>query len=65
VSATQAVFIGLSAVAVMLWVGWWLLAFWVVVLAGLVGGKVFLHQARWQRRFYLVVLIYLLRCWRS
>ena len=31
-----------------------------VVLAGLVGGKVFLHQARWQRRCYLVVLVYLL-----
>jgi signal transduction histidine kinase len=60
VSATQGVFIGLVAVAVMLWIGWWLLAFWVVVLAGLVGGKVFLHQARWQRRCYLVVLIYLL-----
>ena len=60
VSATQGLFIGLGAVAVMLWVGWWLLAFWVVVLAGLVGGKVFLHQARWQRRCYLVVLVYLL-----
>ena len=60
VSATQGVFIGLVAVAAMLWINWWLLAFWVVVLAGLVGGKVFLHQARWQRRCYLVVLIYLL-----
>ena len=60
VSATQGAVIGLVAVAVMLWIGWWLLAFWVVVLAGLVGGKVFLHQARWQRRCYLVVLIYLL-----
>jgi signal transduction histidine kinase len=60
ISATQAVFICAAAVAVMLWVGWWLLAFWVVVLAGLVGGKVFLHQARWQRRCYLVVLVYLL-----
>jgi signal transduction histidine kinase len=60
VSAAQGVFIGLGAVTVMLWVGWWLLAFWVVVLAGLVGGKVFLHQARWQRRCYLVVLVYLL-----
>src|SRR5258705_1676869 len=60
VSATQGAFIGLVAVAVMLWIGWWLLAFWVVVLAGLVGGKVFLHQARWQRRCYLLVLIYLL-----
>jgi signal transduction histidine kinase len=60
ISATQSAFIGLVAVAVMMWMGWWLLAFWVVVLAGLVGGKVFLHQARWQRRCYLVILIYLL-----
>jgi len=60
VSVTQGLFIGMGAVAVMLWVSWWLLAFWVVVLAGLVGGKVFLHQARWQRRCYLVVLVYLL-----
>ena len=59
ISMTQGAFIGLGALAVMLWIGWWLLAFWVVVLAGLVGGKVFLHQARWQRRCYLVVLIYL------
>ena len=60
VSPTQAAFIALGAVVVVLWIGWWLLAFWVVVLAGLVGGKVFLHQARWQRRCYLVVLVYLL-----
>jgi signal transduction histidine kinase len=60
ISVAQGIFIALGAVAVMLWVGWWLLAFWVVVLAGLVGGKVFLHQARWQRRCYLVVLVYLL-----
>ena len=60
VSLPQAAFIGLGAVAVMFWIGWWLLAFWVVVLAGIVGGKVFLHQARWQRRCYLVVLVYLL-----
>ncbi len=60
ISVMQGAFIGLVAVAVMLWISWWLLAFWVVVLAGLVGGKVFLHQARWQRRCYLMVLIYLL-----
>ncbi|HEY8068225.1 MAG TPA: ATP-binding protein [Burkholderiales bacterium] len=60
VSRTQAVCIALGAVVVMFWIGWWLLAFWVVVLAGLVGGKVFLHQARWQRRCYLVVFVYLL-----
>src|SRR5471032_3162154 len=31
VSRTQAVFIALGAVVVMFWIGWWLLAFWVVV----------------------------------
>jgi signal transduction histidine kinase len=59
-SLTQAGLIVLGATAVMLWLDWWLLAFWVVVLAGLVGGKVFLHHARWQRRCYLLVLLYLL-----
>lgn len=60
VSAIQVGFIALGAAAVMLWLTPWLLVFWVCVLAGLVGGKVFLHQARWQRRYYLVVLFYLL-----
>ena len=58
VSTAQAGFIALGAVVVMLWLDWWLLAFWVVVLVGLVGGKVFLHSATWQRRYYLVVLVY-------
>jgi signal transduction histidine kinase len=60
VSATQLGFIAFGATAVMLWLNAWLLVFWVCVLAGLIGGKVFLHQARWQRRYYLLVLIYLL-----
>ncbi len=60
VSAAQAAFIALGAAAVTFWLSWWLLAFWVVVLAGMVGGKVFEHHARWQRRAYLVMLVYLL-----
>src|SRR5688572_8800282 len=60
VSPTQGVILALLASGVMLWLDWWLLAFWVVVLAGLVGGKVYQHHARWQRRCYLVVLVYLL-----
>ena len=60
VSPTQGFILSLVAVAVMLYLDWWLLAFWVVVLAGLVGGKVYQHHARWQRRCYLVVLVYLL-----
>jgi signal transduction histidine kinase len=60
ISATQGFILMLVASAVMLWLDWWLLAFWVVVLAGLVGGKVYQQHARWQRRCYLVVLVYLL-----
>jgi signal transduction histidine kinase len=60
VSPPQALVLAGAAVAVMLWLDWWLLALWVVVLAGLVGGKVYQQQARWQRRSYLVMLAYLL-----
>ena len=60
ISAVQGTVILLVAVVVVLRLDWWLLAFWVVVLAGLVGGKVFQQHAKWQRRCYLVVLAYLL-----
>ena len=60
VSPAQGLVLALGASAVMLRLDWWLLAFWVVVLAGLVGGKVYQHQARWQRRTYLVVFVYLI-----
>jgi signal transduction histidine kinase len=60
ISAAQGFILALVASGVMLWLDWWFLAFWVVVLAGLVGGKVYQQHARWQRRCYLVVLVYLL-----
>src|SRR5918999_3846907 len=60
VSPAQGFILALLAFAVMLALDWWLLAFWVVVLAGLVGGKVYQQDAPWQRRCYLVVLGYLL-----
>lgn len=60
ITPMQAGLIALASTAVMLWLGWWMLAFWVVVLAGLVGGKVYQQDARWQRWGYLSVLIYLL-----
>src|SRR6202165_4861260 len=60
VSPMQGFILSLVAFAVMMALDWWLLAFWVVVLAGLVGGKVYQHHARWQRICYLVVLAYLL-----
>jgi len=60
VSPVQGFILSLVAFAVMMRLDWWLLAFWVVVLAGLVGGKVYQQHARWQRRCYLLVLVYLL-----
>src|ERR1700741_1789989 len=60
VSPMQALMLALVASGVMLWLDWWLLAFWVVGLAGPVGGKGYQQHARWQRRCYLVVLVYLL-----
>lgn len=59
VSPAHGFVLALGAFAVMLRLDWWLLAFWVVILAGLVGGKVYQHTARWQRRCYLTVFIYL------
>jgi hypothetical protein len=60
VTLAQALFIALFVSAVVLWLDWWMLVTWTVVLAGLVGGKVYLHQARWQRRYYLLMFVYLL-----
>ncbi|HZC78963.1 MAG TPA: hypothetical protein VE258_14525, partial [Ktedonobacterales bacterium] len=60
ISPMQGFILSLVAFVVMIALDWWLLAFWVVVLAGLVGGKVYQHHARWQRLSYLVVLAYLL-----
>src|SRR5262245_52460148 len=60
VSPMQGFILALVASGAMLWLNWWLLAFWVVVLAGLVSGKVYQQHARWQRRCYQVVLAYLL-----
>jgi hypothetical protein len=60
VSPAQGIVLSLVAFAIMLRLDWWLLAFWVVIIAGLVGGKVYQHHARWQRRCYLVMLVYLL-----
>ena len=58
-SAAQSGAIVAVSVGILFFLNWWLLALWVSVLAGIVGGKVFLFQAAWLRRFYLVVLAYL------
>src|SRR5882672_11522667 len=48
VSPVQGLILMLGVFLVMLRLDWWLLALWVVVLAGLVGGKVYRHAAPWQ-----------------
>ena len=45
---------------VLLWLNWWLLAFWMGGLFSLVGGRVFSYRARWPRFLYLSVMGYLL-----
>src|SRR5882672_1901486 len=48
VSPVQGLILMLGVFLVMMHLDWWLLALWVVVLAGLVGGKVYRHAAPWQ-----------------
>src|SRR5882672_6426292 len=59
-TTTHMVAIMAVALGVLYFLNSLLLALWVSVLAGIVGGKVFLFQARWLRRFYLAVLLYLI-----
>ena len=56
---SEVVLIVLIAIGILAFLNWWMLGLWVVVLAGIVGGKVFLFQARWLRGFYLTVFSYL------
>ena len=51
--------IALACVLALLFWNWWLMLLWLCMLAGVVGGKVFLFQERWQRYFHLCVLLYL------
>jgi signal transduction histidine kinase len=60
ISPVQATLIGAVAALVMWRLDWWMLVFWVAILGGIVGGKVYQQHARWQRRFYLLAFLYLL-----
>lgn len=55
----EVVVIVLIAMAILAFLNWWMLGLWVAVLAGIVGGKVFLFQARWLRVCYLALFSYL------
>ena len=60
VSTAQAIAIVFVGVAVLEWLNGWLLAAWVIALAGIVGSASYQRTARWQRRAYLLVFAYLL-----
>lgn len=54
-----AAILGVSVVA-LVWLNWWVLAFWVTGLFALVGGRVFTFQSFWQRMYYQLLMVYLL-----
>jgi len=58
-TSSVVIIIGVSALA-LLWLNWWVLAFWVSGLFSLVGGRVFVFQSVWQRLRYLLAMGYLL-----
>jgi signal transduction histidine kinase len=53
-------FIASASLVALLWLNWWVLAFWVSGLFSLVGGRVFTFHTRWQRWRYLLAMAYLL-----
>src|SRR4051812_50052613 len=60
VSPGQGLILSAVALVLLLWLGWWPLAFWGVVLARLGGGQGYQHPARWPRRCFMVGLAHLL-----
>src|SRR5574340_1163343 len=53
-------FIALAAAVVVFWLNWWVIAFWLTGLFGLVGARVFVFRDRWARLMYLSTITYLL-----
>lgn len=49
-----------AALAMTYWLNWWVVAFWLIGLFGLVGARVFSFRDRWTRWLYLGVIAYLL-----
>jgi len=54
------VFIALAATTSMFWLNWWVVAFWLTGLFGLVGARVFAFRDRRTRLLYLALMAYLL-----
>jgi len=56
---SEVVLIFFATIVILGLLNWWILGLWVAVLSGIVGGKVFVFQARWLRVFYLTMFSYL------
>lgn len=60
VSTRAMVYIAIAALVVMFFLNWWVMAFWLIGLFGLVGGRVLAHRSIWARAFSLIQMGYLL-----
>lgn len=60
VSRGALAFIIFAAAMAMFWLNWWVIAFWLTGMFGLVGGRVFTFRDNWTRLLYLAVMAYLL-----
>lgn len=58
-SRIQLLFIGICALMFVVWFNAYLLAIWVCLIAGIVGGRVFLFETPWRKRYYLMAFLYL------
>jgi signal transduction histidine kinase len=50
----------IAGIVPLIWLNWWMLAFWAAGLFALVGGRVLVFQSRWQRLHYQLMMVYLL-----
>lgn len=56
----QVVWMALALVIGTVWLSWGLLSLWLILLAGIVGGRVFFYNRRSTKWFYLLALMYLI-----
>lgn len=60
VSGPALVFIACAALLVLFALNWWVMAFWLIGLFGLVGGRVLAYRSVWARALSLTQMVYLL-----
>ena len=60
VSIPALVFIAFAALMVLFTLNWWIMAFWLICLFGLVGGRVLAFRSVWARAYSLTQMVYLL-----